>query len=345
MEHSLLPQPTNKPQQLQLRSSIGLPCSLPRCRAVFETERSDFRCQAVSGPRNSDVASQSATPIRKRSVVKTNAQAASTTIDSSHIQDNFCESNAENTVFRTINTVFNSGVLGVGVVACGATLFTSGTSPWELYSQTVTANPLETKALISGVVYFLGDLIAQSYEGRSIADWDRGRALRSAACGCIAHGPLSHLYYVGLDHACAQQSVIPLDSLSLPLLKIGIDQTVWSLFWNSTYFALLGILKAESPVTIVNSVQESWFDLLKAGWRIWPLVHLLTYSVVPLQHRLLFVDGVELAWVAILSAYGQQQSKSREEANKTILEATQPHDEPAVAMPEILEPADVLTGR
>ncbi len=55
------------------------------------------------------------------------------------------------------------------------------------------------QACISGVVYTLGDLTAQTYEGRSLEDFDRGRILRSGICGFIAHGPLSHLYYENLD--------------------------------------------------------------------------------------------------------------------------------------------------
>lgn len=47
-----------------------------------------------------------------------------------------------------------------------------------------------------------------------------------------------------------------------------------------------------------------------------PLPHaVLTYSVIPTQHRLLWVDSVELVWVTYLSFYGQQQrSKLAEEA-------------------------------
>lgn len=58
-----------------------------------------------------------------------------------------------------------------------------------------------------------------------------------------------------------------------PLLKVGIDQTVWSLFWNSLYYVLLGVLKWESPQVILQTVSSSWWDLLKAGWRLWPFAH------------------------------------------------------------------------
>ena len=40
---------------------------------------------------------------------------------------------------------------------------------------------------------------------------------------------------------------------------------------------------------------------LVAGWKFWPFAHALTYSVVPLHLRVLWVDVLEVAWVAILS--------------------------------------------
>ena len=40
---------------------------------------------------------------------------------------------------------------------------------------------------------------------------------------------------------------------------------------------------------------------LYSSWRFWPFVHALTYSIVPLHLRVLWVDVVEVAWVAILA--------------------------------------------
>lgn len=73
------------------------------------------------------------------------------------------------------------------------------------------------QACISGVVYGLGDITAQTYEGRALEDLDAARALRSALCGFIAYGPLSHFYYYSLDHWMLFDPVSPQClSLSLP---------------------------------------------------------------------------------------------------------------------------------
>lgn len=45
------------------------------------------------------------------------------------------------------------------------------------------------------------------------------------------------------------------------------------------------------------------YDLRQAGWKLWPFAHLITYGVIPVEQRLLWVDCVELIWVTILSTY------------------------------------------
>ncbi|KAL9380038.1 hypothetical protein Peur_028520 [Populus x canadensis] len=39
----------------------------------------------------------------------------------------------------------------------------------------------------------------------------------------------------------------------------------------------------------------------EAGWKLWPFSHLITYGVIALEQRLLWVDCVELIWVTVLS--------------------------------------------
>ena len=43
------------------------------------------------------------------------------------------------------------------------------------------------------------------------------------------------------------------------------------------------------------------FLVRQAGWKLWPFAHIVTYGVMPVEQRLLWVDMVELVWVTILS--------------------------------------------
>jgi len=44
------------------------------------------------------------------------------------------------------------------------------------------------------------------------------------------------------------------------------------------------------------------------SWKFWPIIHCITYSVIPAQHRILWVNSVDLVWNAILSSAAQRDS-------------------------------------
>ncbi|XP_055822318.1 uncharacterized protein LOC129891090 isoform X2 [Solanum dulcamara] len=176
---------------------------------------------------------------------------------------------------------------------------------WVAYEEALKRNPVLAKMVISGVVYSVGDWIAQCYEGKPLFDIDRARMLRSGLVGFTLHGSLSHYYY----QFC--EALFPFEDWWVVPVKVAFDQTVWSAVWNSIYYTVLGILRLESPLAIFSELKATFFPMLTAGWKLWPFAHLITYGVVPVEQRLLWVDCVELIWVTILSTYSNEKSESR----------------------------------
>lgn len=187
---------------------------------------------------------------------------------------------------------------------------------WTAYEEALKANPVLAKMVISGVVYSVGDWIAQCFEGKPLFEFDRARMFRSGLVGFTLHGSLSHYYY----QFC--EELFPFQDWWVVPVKVIFDQTVWAAVWNSIYFTVLGFLRFESPVNIFNELKATFLPMLTAGWKLWPFAHLITYGVVPVEQRLLWVDCVELIWVTILSTYSNEKSEARisegpEEANSS----------------------------
>ncbi|KAK9674069.1 hypothetical protein RND81_12G208900 [Saponaria officinalis] len=176
---------------------------------------------------------------------------------------------------------------------------------WIAYEETLKTNPVLAKMVISGVVYSVGDWIAQCYEGKPLFDFDRARMIRSGLAGFALHGSLSHYYY----EFC--EELFPFHDWWAVPLKVAFDQTVWSAVWNSIYFTVLGFLRFESPASILKELKATFFPMLTAGWKLWPFAHLVTYGLIPVEQRLLWVDCVELIWVTILSTYSNEKSEAR----------------------------------
>ncbi|CAI0439050.1 unnamed protein product [Linum tenue] len=176
---------------------------------------------------------------------------------------------------------------------------------WSAYEEALKTNPVLAKMVISGVVYSLGDWIAQCFEGKPLFEFDRTRMFRSGIVGFTLHGSLSHYYY----QFC--EELFPFHDWWAVPIKVAFDQTAWSAVWNSIYFTVLGFLRLESPLAILDELRATFFPMLTAGWKLWPFAHLITYGVVPVEQRLLWVDCVELIWVTILSTYSNEKSEAR----------------------------------
>ncbi|KAK9859340.1 hypothetical protein WJX84_001347 [Apatococcus fuscideae] len=258
------------------------------------------------------------------------------------------ESYAGQQELQIVSNTLNATVIALAVIAVGERLLDESTflwwqqwdiiqpvrhvtqALWHAYDGGIEKYPILAKAVISGLVYSLGDITAQSYEGRSVSEFDGARIARSGACGFLGHGPLSHFYYNALDRYFIVTPIFT-DKWFTPIIKLFIDQTAWAVTWNSLYYCLLGALKGEGPDTILATIKQSWFPLVKAGWRIWPFAHAITYNYIPTEHKLLWVNMVELSWVSILSFYGQQQ---RERAIAAAMQdAALPPAQVACALP------------
>jgi protein Mpv17 len=170
---------------------------------------------------------------------------------------------------------------------------------WHQYSYILAEYPIQTKALTSATVYTIGDVLAQQSAGATWVELDRMRTLRSMLAGLIGHGPMSHVWYNVSEHLfdnvlhwTAWWSVIP---------KVVLDQAFWSPIWNNSYIILLGLMKRDSASTIWSDVQRTTIPLVLSGLKLWPMAHVVTYGLIPVENRLLWVDTVEILWVTILA--------------------------------------------
>jgi protein Mpv17 len=148
---------------------------------------------------------------------------------------------------------------------------------WAFYNDVLRTHPILTKAATSGTVYAIGDVIAQSTEGRDIAaSLDRGRVTRSLLAGLLAHGPLSHFWYLISEdffdrvvHMTEWWSVFP---------KILVDQTVWGPIWTSVYLLMIGLMQRDGLGSIGDNVRRSIVPLTLSGLKLWPAAHIITVS-------------------------------------------------------------------
>ena len=69
----------------------------------------------------------------------------------------------------------------------------------------------------------------------------------------------------------------------------------------------------ERPEVIWEDIKKSTVPMVVSGLKLWPAAHVVTYGLIPIENRLLWVDMVEIIWVTVLSKQAASLDKSTNE--------------------------------
>ena len=194
------------------------------------------------------------------------------------------------------------------------------------YQQAVILAPLLTMACTSGFAYAVGDLVAQVVEGRWRAELlDLERCARTSLLGFALHGPLVYGWIQVLEGPLATLAGGGADGAassqwSTLLLKIFLDQTFFSALINILFASLNGILSKMTPREAFTRAREVLVPAMVSSWRFWPVVQLISYSpLIPVDFKLLWIDTMEILWVAYLSATVNGEAEGSDSAPEVTL--------------------------
>uniref|UniRef100_A0A7S2XWE1 Uncharacterized protein n=1 Tax=Fibrocapsa japonica TaxID=94617 RepID=A0A7S2XWE1_9STRA len=203
---------------------------------------------------------------------------------------------------------------------------------WKRYEENLMTNPIQTKTIIHMAFYMFGDWMAQIQWGRkNPLDFDMSRVLRNGAVGLV-FGPLVHHYYLFADH------LLPVHVEANRLWHAGMDQTVLLVMKTVAYLGLAGFVHGDSPKEIGTSIKDKTIPIVKKGWVFWPVVHAVSYGLIPARHRILWVTACDIVWSSILaslahSAFSSHGPKKKEEIQPEacMFGVTQPSELPVNA--------------
>jgi len=178
---------------------------------------------------------------------------------------------------------------------------------WRGYEDSLAAKPMMTKTMINTVVYLLGDWLSQTlFQRRNVLDFDVMRTLRNGCIGAL-FGPYAHKYYEFSDW------ILPMSEPVNRIYKILLDQTFFMGSKIATFLFMVIFLAGGTFEESKNNLTDKFKDVMFTAWRFWPFVHCITYTVIPTQHRLLWVSAVDLFWNAILAFLARGQSFNQKE--------------------------------
>ena len=83
--------------------------------------------------------------------------------------------------------------------------------------------------------------------------------------------------------------------------KFALDQTLGALVNTAIFIATFAGLIGKVGQGIQRDLRRETLPLRISGWKLWPIVSILNFTVVPLQRRILVGSVVGLFWGVYLS--------------------------------------------
>ena len=197
-----------------------------------------------------------------------------------------------------------SVALAAALTPVTSVLRSAGTS----YSNLLTARPILTKAITASVIFGLSDWSAQQLEGKDDADGtkqkkkDWTRIVTASLVGLLYFGPAAHVWYEKIFQ------ILPGTSLVSTLQKACLGQLMFGPSFTCVFFATS--LMQSGTFSIGNWLTKIRQDLpgaWAAGLSFWPLVDLVSYSLIPAKWIPLFVNFCSFVWTIYLSTVANRR--------------------------------------
>ncbi|KAK9764146.1 Protein required for ethanol metabolism [Basidiobolus ranarum] len=181
------------------------------------------------------------------------------------------------------------------------------------YTRNLVDKPVITRSIVSACLASTGDVIAQQIIEKRGDKHDFFRTLRMGFFGgCIA-GPALSIWHPFLDRS------VRFKRKSLATIsRVALDQTLYAPFIIGMFFSVQGLLEYRKFELIKQKLDKGYFTALKNNYRIWPIAQLINFWLVPLTHRVLFINLVALGWNTYLSWLNQRTRMVTEMTTKQI---------------------------
>ncbi|XP_060048678.1 peroxisomal membrane protein 2 [Erinaceus europaeus] len=173
-----------------------------------------------------------------------------------------------------------------------------------LYLRLLRLRPVLTKAVTSGILSALGNILAQTIQKKqkkenSSQKLDLSGPLRYGIYGFFFTGPLSHFFYLFMDHWIPPE--VPLAGLK----RLLLDRLVFAPAFLLLFFSVMNFLEGKDTAEGAARTWNQFWPALQTNWRVWTPVQFINVNYVPLQFRVLFANLVALFWYAYLASLGK----------------------------------------
>ncbi|CAG2178237.1 unnamed protein product [Oppiella nova] len=165
------------------------------------------------------------------------------------------------------------------------------------YQAKLASRPVFTQAVSTAVLFATGDVLAQQVvEKRGFSEHTLERTGRMALYGGCVFGPGATLWYQFLQ----RKIVLPGKPNLEILARVATDQTVFASTNLFLFLSSMAIMEGSDPKA---KLEASYWEALKKNWMVWPGAQFVNFKYVPLEYRVLVVNGISIGELSVEKFY------------------------------------------
>ncbi|KAJ4822602.1 hypothetical protein Tsubulata_021931 [Turnera subulata] len=191
---------------------------------------------------------------------------------------------------------------------------------WRWYQHCLSAHPVKTQTISSGILWGIGDIGAQYITHSTAAkrlqksgqnvdtefkiNWKRAAITSTFGFGFV--GPVGHFWYQGLDRYIKLRLQLQPKSVRFVAAKVAADGIIFGPFDLFVFFSYMGFSTGKNIDQVKEGLKRDFLPALILEGGIWPIVQIANFRYVPVQYQLLYVNVFCLLDSAFLSWIEQQ---------------------------------------
>ncbi|XP_011837617.1 PREDICTED: peroxisomal membrane protein 2 [Mandrillus leucophaeus] len=153
--------------------------------------------------------------------------------------------------------------------------------------------------ILSALGNFLAQMIEKKRKKENSRSLDVGGPLRYAVYGFFFTGPLSHFFYLFMEHWIPPE--VPLAGLR----RLLLDRLVFAPAFLMLFFLIMNFLEGKDASAFATKMRGGFWPALRMNWRVWTPVQFININYIPLKFRVLFANLAALFWYAYLASLGK----------------------------------------
>ncbi|CCM03487.1 uncharacterized protein FIBRA_05621 [Fibroporia radiculosa] len=174
------------------------------------------------------------------------------------------------------------------------------------FNASLVRRPMLTQCVSSGVMFGVGDILAQQAFEKKGKNHDLVRTARAAFYGGALFGPLLTKWLQVLNRL---QVASPVKSV---IYKVYLDQTVFTPAVVGFFFASMTLMEGKTIADAQERLSNSYVPTLLRNWCVFVPTQIINFTFVPPHMRFLTVGVVALFWNSYLSAVNARQARLAE---------------------------------